>query len=217
MKNAERLYCFLLVFFSTLIVVGNLTYQKFVSINLFSLHEFNLSVGAVLYPLTFLVTDIIAEFYGKEKSQFCVRIALLMNIITAIIIFGMDHLKALPWSRVDDDTFHHVFGMYGVAFLGSLLACYMSQSLDVLLYLFIKKITGGKFIWLRNLLSTSSALFLDTCFVISFMAAFGIFQWDRVGELIFNSYTFKIVFTLLNVPLFYIYLYLIKKFIATDE
>ena len=213
MENKERLYCFLLVFFSTLIVVGNMTYQKFVTINPFSLHEFNLSVGAILYPLTFLVTDIIAEFYGKEKAKFCVRLALLMNVITALIIFGMDHLNAVNWSRVDDATFHHVFGMYGVAFIGSLLACYISQSLDVFLYLLIKKITSGRFIWLRNLLSTSCSLFLDTCFVIGFMAAFGIFQWNNVWDLISGSYSFKLFFTILNIPLFYLYLFLIRKFI----
>ena len=213
MDNKERFYCFLAVLFSTLIVVGNITYQKFVSINPFSFHEFNLSVGAILYPLTFLITDIIAEFYGRERAQFCVRLALLMNIMTALIIFGMDHLKALPWSRVDDQTFHHVFGMYGVAFIGSLLACYISQSLDVYLYLFIKRITRDRFIWFRNLLSTSCALFLDTCFVISFMAAFGIFQFDNVWVLISGSYSFKLFFTIVNIPLFYLYIFLIRRFL----
>ena len=213
MDSKERLYCFLLAIFSTLLVVGNITYQKFVSLNFFSLHEFHLSVGAILYPLTFLVTDIIAEFYGREKAKFCVKLALLMNIITALIIYFMDHLSALNWSRVNDHTFHHVFGMYGVSFIGSLLACYLSQTLDVYLYLLIKKVTKGKFIWLRNLVSTAISLFVDTSFIISFMALFGIFQWSNAWELIEGSYSFKLVFTVLNVPLFYLYLYLIKRFI----
>ena len=213
MNSKESLYCFLLVIFSTLIVVGNITYQKFVALNFFSLHVFHLSVGAILYPLTFLVTDIIAEFYGKDRAKFCLKLALLMNVITALIIYFMDHLSALGWSRVDDSTFSKVFGMYGVSFIGSLLACYISQTLDVFLYLLIKKITNGKFVWLRNLISTSISLFIDTIIVISFMALFGIFQWHNAQELIIGSYSFKLTFTVLNVPLFYLYLFLIRKFV----
>jgi len=211
MTSNEKIYSFLCVFFAVLIVVSNITYQKFVSLPFFQIHEFHISVGAILYPLTFLITDLIAEFYGKEKARFCVKIALVMNIFTAIVIFCMDNLAALPWSVVDDDTFHHVFGMYSVAFIGSLLACYTSQSLDVYLYLLLKKITMGKLLWIRNVFSTSISLLIDTTIVISFMAIFGIFQIGQAYDLIINSYSFKLVFTLLNAPLFYFYVYIIRK------
>jgi uncharacterized integral membrane protein (TIGR00697 family) len=216
MTNKERLYCFLIALFSTLVVVGNITYQKFVSISPFVFHEFQLSVGAILYPMTFAITDLIAEFYGKKRATFCVRLALVMNIITALIIYFMDHLQALEWSRVNDQMFHHVFGMYGVAFLGSLLACYISQSLDVFLYLMIKRLTKDKFIWIRNLVSTSISLFLDTCFVITFMAIFGIFEWTNLLTLIKGSYSFKLFFTILNIPMFYLYVLCIRKFLSSN-
>ena len=57
-----------------------MVYQKFVSLQ-FPFYKFELSVGAILYPLTFLVTDLIVESYGKEKAQFCVKLAVFYQYI----------------------------------------------------------------------------------------------------------------------------------------
>ncbi len=95
----------------------------------------------LLYPLTFLITDLITEFYGKERAQFCIRFAMVINILVAIIIAFMDYLPATEWSKINDETFHKVFGYYGVAFIGSILACYTSQAIDVRLYLLIRDLT----------------------------------------------------------------------------
>ncbi|WP_410526340.1 VUT family protein [Rickettsia massiliae] len=62
------------------------------------------------YPLTFLLTDLIAEFYGKERANFCVKLAIIFNIIVILIISLMDKLEATNWSNVDNITFHKVFG-----------------------------------------------------------------------------------------------------------
>ena len=85
-SNNDKIYTTLCVLFTMLVVVGNLIYQKFVFLPLFSFYTFELSVGAILYPLTFLLTDLIAEFYGKDKANFCVKLAIITNILTAIII-----------------------------------------------------------------------------------------------------------------------------------
>ncbi|MEY4464318.1 MAG: hypothetical protein RLZZ81_1289 [Pseudomonadota bacterium] len=82
----EKIYIILCTFFTVLIIVGNLIYQKFVSLNIFNLYILELSVGAIFYPLTFLLTDLIAEFYGKERANFCVKIAIVFNIIVVLII-----------------------------------------------------------------------------------------------------------------------------------
>jgi len=135
MTSLEKIYTGLCVLFCTLIVVGNLTYQKFVILPIPFLHTFELSVGVILYPLTFLLTDLIAEFYGKDKANFCVRFTILINVVVAVLITAMDHLPATTWSTVDASVFHHVFGAYSVAFIGSMIACYISQAIDVFLYL----------------------------------------------------------------------------------
>jgi len=131
MHKEDSIYTSLCVLFSVLIVMGNLIYQKFAVLPIFPFLAFELSVGAILYPLTFLLTDLIAEFYGKEKANFCVKLAIFMNIIVSGIILGMDRLEATSWSTVDNNIFHKVFGFYSVAFIGSVIACYSAQALDI--------------------------------------------------------------------------------------
>ena len=139
MTRNESIYTTLCVLFSVLIVMGNLIYQKFVFLTILPFHTFELSVGAILYPLTFLLTDLITEFYGKEKASFCVKLAISMNIFVACVIIGMDQLEATSWSTVDKMTFYRVFGFYGIAFVGSIIACYIAQIVDITLYLWIRR------------------------------------------------------------------------------
>lgn len=211
MNREESIYTSLCVIFSVLIVVGNLIYQKFVSLPLLPFHTFELSVGAILYPLTFLLTDLITEFYGKEKASFCVKLGIFMNILVALAIVGMDQLEATAWSKVDNIIFHKVFGLYSVAFIGSILACYIAQTVDITLYLWIRKITKGKWLWARNNGSTMISLFVDTFIVISFMMIFQVLPLEHMSSLIFNSYLFKLFFAVFSTPLFYICVRIIKK------
>lgn len=200
---SDKIYTTLCVVFSLFIVVGNLIYQKFVSLPILPFHIFELSVGAITYPLTFMLTDLIAEFYGKNKANFCVRLAIVMNIIIALVIMMMDKLNATEWSKIDNITFHRVFGLYSVAFIGSIIACYIAQLVDITIYLWIRKLTGSRWLWLRNNGSTAISLFIDTCIVINFMSMFGILPIDRIWPLIINSYLFKLFFTVCSTPLFY--------------
>lgn len=202
MTIVDKIYTSLCVLFCSLIILGNLTYQKFVALQL-PLYTFELSVGAILYPLTFLVTDLITEFYGKERANFCVRLALIMNFLIASMVAFMDYLPATSWSKIDNSIFHQVFGFYSVAFIGSIIACYISQAIDILLYLWIRELTQGKYLWLRNNGSTAISLFIDTFTVISFMTLFDILPREQMWLLIGNSYSWKLFFTICSTPLFY--------------
>ena len=216
MTFSDKLYTGLCGLFAVLIVVGNVTYQKFVSLPIFSFHTFELSVGAIFYPITFLLTDLIAEFYGKEKAGYCVKIGLIMNITAALIIACMDMLPATDWSKIDGQTFHNIFGFYSVAFIGSILACYIAQAFDIILYLWIKKITKGKYLWLRNCGSTAISLLIDTTIVITFLSFFGVLPKDRMVALIINSYSFKLFFSICNTPFFYIFVSGIRHLLKSD-
>ena len=183
----------LCTFFTVLIIVGNLIYQKFVYLNIFNFYILELSIGAIFYPLTFLLTDLIAEFYGKERANFCVKLAIIFNIIVVLIISLMDKLEATNWSNVDNITFHKVFGSYHISFLASTFACYIAQLVDINIYL-----------WIRNNFSTAISLFIDTFIVIGIMSLFNIFPFDQLGQLVLNSYSFKLFFTVFSTPIFYL-------------
>ncbi|CAK6511583.1 queuosine precursor transporter [Rickettsia helvetica] len=209
----EKIYIILCTFFTVLIIVGNLIYQKFVYLNIFNFYILELSIGAIFYPLTFLLTDLIAEFYGKERANFCVKLAIIFNIIVVLIISLMDKLEATNWSNVDNITFHKVFGSYHISFLASTFACYIAQLVDINIYLWIRKITKGKYLWIRNNFSTAISLFIDTFIVIGIMSLFNIFPFDQLGHLVLNSYSFKLFFTIFSTPVFYAGVWLISLFI----
>jgi uncharacterized integral membrane protein (TIGR00697 family) len=202
MSIDDKIYITICVLFAVLIISGNMIYQKFVVLSL-PFYSFELSVGAIIYPLTFLLTDLIAEFYGKNKASFCVKLGLVMNIVIALLIAAMDRLSATEWSKVGDAIFHQVFGLYSVAFIGSVIACYTAQIIDIAIYLWLRKITNGKYLWIRNNGSTAVSLLIDTCLVIGFMNLFNALPTERVGILIINSYLYKLFFTLCSTPLFY--------------
>ncbi|WCR56599.1 MAG: queuosine precursor transporter [Rickettsia asembonensis] len=209
----EKIYIILCTFFTVLIIVGNLIYQKFVYLNIFNFYILELSIGAIFYPLTFLLTDLIAEFYGKERANFCVKLAIIFNIIVVLIISLMDKLEATNWSNVDNITFHKVFGSYHISFLASTFACYIAQLVDINIYLWIRKITKGKYLWIRNNFSTAISLFIDTFIVIGIMSLFNIFPFDQLGQLVLNSYSFKLFFTVFSTPISYLAVWLISLFI----
>lgn len=202
MTNSERIYVSLCVIFTSLVILGNLTYQKFIVLQT-PFHSFELSVGAVLYPLTFLITDLIAEFYQKERAAFCIKLAMGVNIVVAMIIAFMDWLPATAWSKITDEIFHTMFGFFCTAFAGSIIACCIAQAVDVYLYLWIRKMTRGKYLWLRSNGSTCVSLFIDTTVVIGFMALFGVLPGEQTWPLVGNSYAWKLFFTIFNTPLFY--------------
>lgn len=215
--DMQKLYIVLCAFFAVLIVLCNLTYQKFVFLPVLPFHTFELSVGAILYPLMFMLTDLIAEFYDKKKAGFCVRLAIAMNIVAALIVNGMDSLQATSWSKIDNHVFHQVFGQYGLAFIAIIFACYIAQLTDIALYLWIKKITKGKWLWLRNNGSTAISLMVDTFTAISLLTLLGIFPKEQIWLIMINSYSYKLFATVCNTPIFYILVLSIRKFIANKE
>ncbi|WP_041816808.1 queuosine precursor transporter [Rickettsia akari] len=205
-----KFYVILCTFFTVLIIVGNLIYQKFVYLNIFNFYILELSIGAIFYPLTFLLTDLIAEFYGKARANFCVKLAIIFNIIVVLIISLMDKLEATNWSKVDNITFNQVFGSCYISFLASTFACYIAQLVDINIYLWIRKITQGKYLWIRNNFSTAISLFIDTFIVIGIMSLFNIVPYDQLRHLVLNSYSFKLFFTVFSTPIFYLAVWLIR-------
>lgn len=121
-----------------------------------------------------------------------------MNLLIVAMISLMDALNATHWSPVDNQTFHRVFGFYSVAFIGSILACYIAQNIDIVLYLWIRRLTGAKWLWLRNNGSTAVSLLIDTSVVVSFMTFFGALPKAHMGTLIWKSYVYKLCFTVLR-------------------
>lgn len=206
-----KTYTFLGVLYCTTLVVGNLIFQKIIEITIPFTPSLHLSVGALLYPATFLITDIITEIYGKEHSETIVKYGFWVSFWVLCLVILADFIDASPLSRVDDKVFHDVFGHYGVATFVSLLANYVSQTCDIRLFIWMKKATNGRHLWLRNNFSTIISQLIDTALVIFALCLCDIFSWDMFFTLFAGSYLIKVIYALCDTPALYAGVYYIRK------
>ena len=213
---AHKIYLYLAALFITSLVVSNLIFQKFFywypfDISIGGIRLFELSVGILPYPITFLVTDLISEIYGKKRATQVVIAGIFASFFSLLIILISDSVPALSSSPLDNKTFSKVFSLSGLAVLASMLAYLFAQFVDIKIYHFWKNLTKGKMLWLRNNFSTFSSQIIDTITVISLLCLFQVLNWDSFWGLVISGIVFKIVIAFLDTPLLYLFVYLFRK------
>ena len=213
---AENIYLFLAALFITSLVVSNLIFQKFfywypVEWSIMGSRLFELSVGILPYPITFLITDLISEIYGRKKANLVVVAGIFASFFSMGIILLADYVPAITNSPVDDATFERVFSLSPLAVLASMMAYLFAQFIDIRLYHFWKELTHGKQLWLRNNLSTFSSQFIDTFTVIGLLCLFGVLPWDLFWGLLISGFVFKVLVAALDTPFLYFFVGLFRK------
>jgi uncharacterized integral membrane protein (TIGR00697 family) len=127
------------------------------------------------------------------------------------IVLLADHVPAIASSPVDDERFSSVFALSPIAVLASMLAYLAAQYVDVALYHFWKRMTGGRHLWFRNNFSTFTSQFIDTFTVVSLLCIFGVLPWSMFSGLLISGFIFKIFIALLDTPLLYFFVYIFRK------
>lgn len=211
MNKSVNLYVILCSIFCTIIVTGNLIFQKFVQLNFFG-YIFEISVGVLLYPITFLISDLVTEFYGTSYAKLMIRVAVFCSIMVLGVISLSDWLFATSWSVVDDKIFHKVFNVYGIGTLASITANYLGQRVDIQIYSYLKYLTSGRHLWLRNNISTFMGQLVDTIAVILLLSFFGVIPVSQFYIVVTSSLSFKILAAICDTPFCYLGYYLINKF-----
>lgn len=208
-RLAQQIYLYLAALFITSLVVSNLIFQKFFywypfQSTLFGSQLFELSVGILPYPITFLITDLISEIYGKKKANQVVVAGIFASFFSMAILLMADAVPAMDSSPIDDNTFKKVFSLSPLAVLASMLAYLAAQFIDIRIYHFWKQLTGGRMLWLRNNFSTFSSQFLDTFLVVGLLSVFKILPWDLFWGLVLSGFLFKVLVAILDTPLLYL-------------
>lgn len=146
------------------------------NINLFgSSFSFHLTAGVLLWPVVFVMTDIINEYYGPRGVKFLSYIAIALISYAFLMFNGAIHLSPSEYfsigNNIDkpDNAFRGIFGQGLWIIIGSIVAFLIGQVLDVLVFHRIKKITGEKRMWLRATGSTLVSQLVDS-FVVLFIA-----------------------------------------------
>lgn len=195
--------------------------------------NFNMSVGVIIWPVVFITTDIINEYFGKKGIKKISYFTILLIIYVFIIIYMSTKLTPNNyWLNINSvDNHGNPFNIdyaYNIIFLqstgiiiGSIIAFLIAQILDVIIFHKLKKMTKGKFIWLRATGSTLISQFIDS-FVVLFIAFYLLAPNDKVWSLSqvfsvgFDNYTFKFIIAILITPLIYLAHYLIDNYMGKD-
>lgn len=234
----ERVYLLLAATFAVLLVLTNIIGIKLFYAPAYELTStvlffipasdagFALTTGIITYPLTFLVTDIVSEIYGKKRADFMVLLGFLMSLlmlgITQIAMRVPPHPYWVPADGAFFDTvqgyqngFESVFSLNGFLLVGSMLAYGAAQLTDNYLYHFYKRLTKGRHLWLRNNGSTLVSQMVDTAIVnsILFYLGFGWGFWQGV-EVMMTIYFYKLMIALLDTPLIYLGVWLLKRILG---
>lgn len=219
MSKIEKAYSLFMVIFITMIVLTNI-----IGVKLFEINSVTLTTGIITYPLTFLITDIVCEVFGKKRASLMVVMGFFASILSlvfinlAVMLPGSEVWinNSLGYNSIKDmqNAYESVFTLPGFLISASMLAYLVAQLIDVRIFHYLKKVTNEKKLWLRNNLSTMFSQLIDTIIVNSIFLYFGLnLDWDIIIKIIIASYLFKIIIALLDTPLVYFGVHYTRKYI----
>ena len=197
-------------------VEGSLGIQKF-NIDMFGVPDlsFNMSAGVVTWPLIFIMTDIINEYFGLKQVRFLsILAAILIAYAFLVVGFAMGLVPSDFWinQSVNGETinmnlaFNGIFGQGMWIIAGSIIAFLIGQMADVLIFHRIKKSTGERLLWLRATGSTLASQLIDS-FVVIYIAFYinpqYNWSWQMVAAIGLVNYTYKFLVAILMTPLLY--------------
>ncbi len=213
-RRKDLVFIILAGFFVTNAIVAELIGGKLVQF--FGL--FTQSLGIMLWPVVFILTDLINEHYGKQGVRKLTYITVGLIIYTFILISIGLKIEAVSFSPVNDEAFKTVFGQSQWIMVGSIAAFLCSQLVDVYIFWLFRNKTGSKLIWLRATGSTAVSQLIDT-FLVQFIAFVLPGKW-AFDEFLKNAawgYTFKLLVALCLIPLVYLGHFAIDKFLKHNS
>lgn len=210
-------------------VEGSLGIQKF-NMDMFGVPDlsFNMSAGVITWPLIFIMTDIINEYFGIKQVRFLsILAAILISYAFLVVGFAMNLAPSDFWinqtinneSLNMNNAFSAIFGQGMWIIVGSIVAFLIGQMVDVVIFHRIKKMTGERLLWLRATGSTLASQFIDS-FVVIFIAFYinpqYNWSWQMVAAIGIVNYSYKFIVAILMTPLLYVVHNLIDRFLGKD-
>jgi uncharacterized integral membrane protein (TIGR00697 family) len=211
-----RAYIWLISIFLGVLLITNIITAKYIHIG-----PITLTAGVITYPLAFTLIDVIAEIYGNKRAKWAVWMGLAASLFMGLVLQAASAMPAHSHSIVSQHNFELMFGFVPGILIASIVACLVAQLMDIFLFGYIAKLTHRKHLWLRNTASTLISQLIDTTLFgwIAWIAwpllnsnqAIEPLPWHIWYQLTCNEYLFKIIFTLFNIPLVYLGVYVIRR------
>ena len=185
---------------------------------------FNLTCGVLLWPLEFVITDIVNEYYGpKAVRRISFTAVALISYAFLMYFLAIGVPPADFWigsqtkNGIDNmqTAFNGIFGQGMRIIIGSLVAFLVSQFVDVYIFHKIKRATGDKHIWLRATGSTIVSQLVDS-YIVLFIAFSGVFPWQLILGIGIMNYCYKFTMALLLTPVIVLVEKRIEKYVGHD-
>ena len=239
-NRAQKLFVVLAAFF-----VVNAVLAEFIGVKIFALEEtlglnpfawnlfgqtgsLNFTAGTLLWPIVFIMTDTINEYYGQRGVRFISWLAVGLIVYGFIFAFAAISLAPASWwiasaqsQGVPDQqaAFAAIFGQGLWTIAGSVVAFAIGQLIDVSVFHRIRRATGQRHVWLRATGSTAISQLIDSFVVLYIAFVLGPQHWPTdlflaVGSL---NYAYKMVAAVALIPLLYLARALIHRYLGQDQ
>lgn len=214
-----KVYLWLTGVFVTSLLIADITGSKFFHFDLFTVrlpwigaYTFvTHSVGMLSFPITFLLTDLINEYYGKRGARRITYIGLAMSGFAFLLIFAGRKAPVSDISPIPQDTFDAVFAMSNRLYIASLTAYFAGQMADIWSFSAIKRLTGGRMVWLRATGSTIFSQAIDSFLVTTILFASTMnpkthahYTWHEILETAATGYLLKFLIAIGLTPIVYL-------------
>lgn len=216
MAPAQRLYLWLAGLFITALLVANIVGPKFFHFGTLRLGSIEVhiehSVGMFAFPVTFLLTDLLNEYYGKNGARRVTYLGLAMSLFAFLLIYLGTIAPPAPENRtfVPEEQFDRVLGASGRMIIASMVAYLIGQFTDIAMFAFMKRLTRGRLIWLRATGSTIVSQFVDSLCIMTVLYFFQRLADGERPDLAFTliaalkGYSIKFGIAVLITPLIYV-------------
>lgn len=213
LSRPQKLYVVCTAIFITALVVAEATAGKlFVAfdlpftVRLFgeSFSQFVMTAGVIAFPVTFIITDLLNEYYGKRGIRFVTFLGMAMVVFEFGLLQVAMAVPPLPNGPLAEEAFDAVFGLSTWIILGSLTAYLLGQLVDITLFHWLRRLTEGRHLWIRATGSTFGSQFIDT-FVVLFVAFYvpGQMSLQTVLAITLFNYLYKFVIAVVITPVIY--------------
>ena len=223
--RAQRLFVFCTAVFITALVVAEATAGKFFTvfdlptgIVIFGVtfNEVIMTAGVIAFPVTFIVTDLINEYYGKEGIRFVTFVGMAMIGFEFVLLYVAMAVPTAPVSPISDEAFMDVFGATGRVIFGSMTAYLIGQLVDIHLFHRLRTLTAGRMLWLRATGSTLGSQFIDT-FVVLGVAFWGQLAFQEILAITLFNYAYKFIIAVVITPVIYLAHWCMDRYLALDS
>lgn len=200
------------------VFITNAILAEVIGVKLIQVGPFVMSIGVIPWPVVFLTTDLINEYFGVKGVRRLTFITMGMIVYAFLLLFLAIQVPAAPFSPVSTEAFTLVFGQSLWIIVGSIVAFALSQLIDVLIFWAFRRRTKGRMLWLRATGSTAISQLIDSVVIIGI--AFwlpGKVKTEEFLTVAGTNYSYKFMIAVALTPLVYLLHGIIDRFLGKAE